>query len=262
LLAFDWRIVTGLLVLPALLAIGHAFRAEFDETAAASTDGGRTDGDTTRSPLASFVGDSAALFTAGFVLALLVVMMNGLFYRGTLTFLPDVLSGFLPATVSSLSPFEPGTALAREFDFASYVYAGLLTLGIGGQYVGGKLTDRVPVTLGLAGAFAGLAVIAVAFIAVARTGVVPMLVVSALLGFLLFVIQPLYQATIAEYSPPDDRGLSYGYTYLANFGVGAAGAAIAGYLLTIMRVELVFVTLSTVPLTGFVLVLALRRVGK
>lgn len=261
LLAFDWRIVTGLLVLPAVLAVGYAFRAEFDETAAASTDGGHTEGDAARSPLAAFLADSASLFTVGFVLALLVVMMNGLFYRGTLTFLPDVLSGFLPETVSTLGPFEPGSALAAKFDLASYVYAGLLTVGIGGQYVGGKLTDKVPVALGLAGAFGGLVVVAVTFIAVAKAGVVPMLLVSALLGFFLFVIQPLYQATIAEYSPPDDRGLSYGYTYLANFGVGAAGAAIAGYLLTVMHVEFVFVTLAAVPLTGFVLALVLRRVG-
>lgn len=36
------------------------------------------------------------------------------------------------------------SALAAEFDLASSLYVGLLTVGIGGQYAGGKLTDRIP----------------------------------------------------------------------------------------------------------------------
>ncbi|WP_226022911.1 MFS transporter [Halomicrobium salinisoli] len=266
LLAFDWRLVAGLLAVPALLAVGYAVVAEFDETAAVDgaevADGGETSDDGAPASLGAFVADSRALFTVGFTLALAVVLLNGLFYRGTLTFLPDVLGDYLPNVADSLGLFEPGSPMAEEFDLASYVYAGLLTVGIGGQYVGGKLTDRIPVTTGIAAVFGGLAVLAVLFVPAAEAGLLPLLSVSALLGFVLFAIQPLYQAAIAEYSPPGDRGLSYGFTYLANFGVGAAGAALAGFLLSVLDVGGTFLALAAIPAVGVGAALALSRAGE
>jgi len=257
LLTFDWRIVTRLLVVPAIVAIGYALTAEFDETAAVSVDGG-----TTRSmSLSKFVADSRALFTVGFGLAMCIVMMNGLFYRGTLTFLPNVLGDFLPPVSEYVSVFEPGSPLAEEFDLSSYLYVGLLAIGIGGQYLGGRVSDRIRPTTGLAVVFGSLVAVAVIFIPAARAGLGPLLVVSAVLGFLLFALQPLYQATIAEYSPPDDRGLSYGYTYLTSFGVGAAGAAIAGYLLSVVSVDGTFLALAVFPALGAGFSLVLRRRG-
>lgn len=257
LVTFDWRIVTRLLVVPAILAIGYAVTAEFDETAAMSTDGGATESQPMS--LSKFVMDSRALFTASFALVMVVVMMNGLFYRGILTFLPDVLGGFLPPVTDFVQLFEPGSPLAQEFDLSSYLYVGLLTVGIGGQYVGGKVSERIAPTVALTVVFGSLVAVAVGFVPAARLGLTPLLVVSALLGFLLFALQPLYQATIAEYSPPDDRGLSYGYTYLASFGVGAAGAAISGYLLSVVAAEGTFLALAAFPLLGALVSVVLSK---
>ncbi|MBO4247278.1 MFS transporter [Halomicrobium sp. IBSBa] len=262
LLAFDWRTVAGLLSIPAVLAVGYAVTAEFDEMAAVSTDGGEDEGrDGGPSSLGEFVTGTRTLFTAGFALAICVVLMNGVFYRGVLTFLPDVLGGFLPPITDYVRLFEPGSPMAEEFDLASYVYAGLLTVGIAGQYAGGKLTDRISVTTGLIGVFAALAIVAVLFVPAARAGLGPLLAVSAVLGFVLFAIQPLYQATIAEYSPPDDRGLSYGFTYLANFGVGAGGAALSGILLSAVGTDGTFLALAAFPVLGAALAVALSRIG-
>ncbi|WP_440767234.1 MFS transporter [Natronorubrum sp. DTA7] len=262
LLFLDWRYVTALLVVPAAIAILYAMSASFDETAAVQTetDGGEPADDESMS-LSKFVTDSRALFTLGFSIAIVVVMMNGLFYRGTLTFLPDVLSDFVPNVADQLQLFDPDSPMAEEFNPASYLYAGLLMIGMGGQYVGGKLTDRIRTETGLAVIFGSLAVVAVLFVPAAQAGVVPLLIISALLGFLLFSLQPMYQATIAEYSPPGDRGLSYGYTYLGVFGVGAAGAAIAGYLLSVVTVGMTFVALAVFPATGAVLAILLSRTG-
>jgi len=267
LLVADWRVVAALLVVPAVAAVAYARTAAFDETAAVTANGGtaRTDSDPAPddgppNSIRGFLVDSRALFTVGFTLAMLVVMANGLFYRGTLTFLPDVLGGFLPPVGDVLGLFAD-SPLAAEFDLAFYLYAGLLTVGIAGQYAGGKLTDRIETPPGLAAGFAGLTVVAVAFVPAARAGVVPLLLVSAALGFLLFMLQPLYQATIAEYSPPGDRGLSYGYTYLCSFGIGAAGAAISGYLLSTVGVDGTFLGLALFPVLGLVVALALWRAG-
>ncbi|OIB58785.1 MFS transporter [Natrialba sp. SSL1] len=264
LLFFDWRLVTALLVIPAGIAIAYALTASFDEQAAvqAETDGGDVDEDVEgQMTLSRFIADSRALFTLGFTVAIAVVMMNGLFYRGTLTFLPDVLSDFMPDIAEQLQLFDPDSPMAEEFNPASYLYAGLLMVGMAGQYVGGKLTDRIRTETGLAVIFASLTVVAVLFVPAAQAGLASLLLVSALLGFLLFSLQPMYQATIAEYSPPGERGLSYGYTYLGVFGIGAAGAAIAGFLLSIGTVWQTFVILAVFPAAGAALAIALSRTG-
>jgi len=268
LVVFDWRVVAALLVVPAAVAVVYALSAEFDEMAAVDVDDTddaaagdtATDADGTEHGLLGFLADTRALFTVGFALVLAVVVMNGLFYRGTLTFLPDVLGGFVADVPGPFGRIAPDSALAAEFDLASYLYAGLLTVGIAGQYTGGKLTDRIPVAAGLAAVFTALVALAVAFVPVASRGLVPLVAISAVFGFVLFAIQPLYQAAIAAYSPPDGRGLSYGYTYLANFGVGAAGAAIAGYLLGMTTVSQAFLLLALVPATGAVLAVVLYTV--
>ena len=266
LVVFDWRVVAALLVVPAAVAVAYALSAEFDEMAAVDVDDTDDAGDTatnadgTDRGLLGFLADTRALFTVGFTLVLAVVVTNGLFYRGTLTFLPDVLGGFVADVPGPFGRIAPDSALAAEFDLASYLYARLLTVGIAGQYTGGKLTDRIPVAAGLAAVFTTLVALAVAFVPVASRGLVPLVAISAVFGFVLFSIQPLYQAAIAAYSPPDGRGLSYGYTYLANFGVGAAGAAIAGYLLGMTTVSQAFFLLALVPATGAVLAVVLYAV--
>jgi MFS family permease len=265
LLAFDWRVVALLLVVPAVGAVAYALTAEFDEMAAVGTDGGDDSGTGSGADpdqptsLRQFLANTRSLFTVGFAVAMVIVMMNGLFYRGTLTFLPDVLGTFLPEVSEYVRLFDPDSPMAREIDLSSYLYAGLLTVGIGGQYLGGKLTDRVAPTAGLAVVFTALCLVALLFVPAAQAGVLTLLVISAALGLLLFALQPLYQATIAEYSPPGGRGLSYGYTYLASFGVGAAGAAIAGYLLSVVDVGGTFAVLAVFPALGAVLALLLFR---
>jgi len=118
-----------------------------------------------------------------------VVVMSGLYYRGVLTFLPELI-GDLPG-------FEAVTLFGVEWEPGRFVYAGLLTVGMAGQYTGGVLTDRIEPAHGIAGAFGVLVVLALVFLPAAEFGVVPLLVVGVLLGFFLFVVQPLYQAPAA-----------------------------------------------------------------
>jgi MFS family permease len=68
--------------------------------------------------------------------------------------------------------------------------------------------------------------------------------VCVLLGFFVYMTAPVYQATIADYVEADSHGLSYGYTYLAMFGIGAAGAALAGTVLTYAGSATLFVALA------------------
>jgi len=244
LIVLDWQVVAILLGLPALGAAALALRASFDERAAvdaASEAESSSPAGSAPEGLRALGRRSLRLFTAGFIAVFGVAAASGLYYRGMLTFLPDLLTPLV--TVD----------LPIDLDTGRYVYAGLLTVGIAGQYVGGRLTDRFSTVHALAWAFAALGGIALLFLPVAQTGTAGLLVASAVLGFALFVIQPLYQASVAEYSPPEARGLSYGYTYLAVFGVGAAGAVLAGTILQYAGPTVLFRTLAGVAGSGALL---------
>ena len=242
LLAFDWTTVAVLLGLPALVAAAGAWRASVDETAAVgrhdATDGPSSTASAEGGRLTALWRQTQHLFASGFAGVFVLVALSGLYYRGVLTFLPDLLTPLV--TVD----------LPIDVSAGRYVYAGLLAVGIAGQYVGGRLSDRGGTEWVLAGALGLLSLVAVVFLPVAGGGTGALLVVSAGLGFVLFLVQPLYQATVAEYTPPDTRGLSYGYTYLAIFGIGAAGAALSGGLLQLSGPPLLFGALAGIALLG------------
>jgi MFS family permease len=274
LVAFDWRTVAALLAVPAAAAAAFALLVDVDETAAVKDQGERAvedsdetsaveDSDETSAveeradadtqadggeradggrgsagvrSLGELVAESRALFAGGFVAVFGVVMLSGLYYRGVLT--------FLPAMLADLPTFDPVAVAGTSLEPSRYLYAGLLGVGILGQYVGGRLTDRIRVERGLAGAFAVLAVVALVYVPAMDAGLGWLLAASVALGFALFVVQPLYQAAVAAYTPADTRGLSYGFTYLGVFGVGALGASVAGFTLQVGSPSLLFVVLA------------------
>mgnify|MGYP000389195341 CR=1 FL=1 len=265
LLLFDWSTVAMILAVPAAVAGLYALRAEFDETAAVdavATDGsGTARGQSGVNSLGEFAVTSKQLFFGAFAVVFAIVVANGLYYRGVLTFLPDLLSGmpgFEPVALSSLVPGLEASS-DRTLNPERYFYAGLLLVGVAGQYVGGKLTDHISPEKGIAAVFGTLAVLALAFLPVASLGIAPLLVFGALFGATLFAAQPLYQAAVADYSPAGTRGLSYGYVYLGTFGVGALGGALAGAILTYANASALFATLAGVAVVAAVLAAVLLR---
>ena len=276
----DWRTVALVLGVPAVLAAVYAARANFDETAAVADSGAATDGGTDTDEageskaesgvddLGELLTESRRLFVGGFALVFVVVMCSGLYYRGVLTFLPELLRGlpgFEPIPVETLLPGSVAAALGVESGSGQtiqpqdYFYSGLLLVGVVGQYVGGKLTDRIPVEYGIAGAFGTLAVLAMLFVPVSNMGIGPLMVLGAFLGAFLFVVQPMYQATVAEYTPSGTRGLSYGFTYLGVFGVGALGGTIAGWVLAVADTTALFLVLASIAAVGTLTGVVLSR---
>jgi len=269
LLVLDWKTVALVLAVPAAIAGLYALRAEFDETAGtdgvAADGGGDSKAGTGVDSLGEFLTASRHLFVGAFAVVFVIVMANGLFYRGVLTFLPNLLEGLPGFEPIALSAIVPGLDGGGTLNPERYFYAGLLLVGVAGQYVGGKLTDRLPPAYGIAAAFAILAVLALAFLPVAALGIAPLLVFGALFGVTLFTAQPLYQAAVADHTPAETRGLSYGYTYLGGFGVGALGGALAGAILTYADAGALFATLAGIALVAstfaVVLIRRQRRTG-
>jgi MFS family permease len=266
LIAFEWRLVAAVMALPAFVAAAYTSYVSVDELAAVepvgggeATDGGEdepaaTDPDGTPGALPSIrgvLGDTRAIFAGGFLIAFPMLILEGFFYRGVLTFLPDMLASY-----ESLATV---TIAGESVEPSGYVFVGLLVVGMGGQYVGGRLSDAMAPEKAAVGAFLALAAISVLFVPAASGGLLALLAVSALLGFVLFGEQPLLQAVVADYSTSDVRGLSYGYMFVGVFGVGSLGAAFSGAMLAYTSQRTLFVLLAVVPFTAALISAALWR---
>ncbi|QLK27489.1 MFS transporter [Natrinema zhouii] len=251
LIFLKWSVVAAILAVPGILAVLYGISASFDPTAAVVDDAEA--GPDEALSLSDLVGNTRTLFASVFAAVFVLVTFEGLYYRGTLTYLPEILHGLpvieslaLPAGLEGIQP-------------ADYIYVGLLVVGMAGQYAGGKLTKRVAPMQGLAGIFVVLAILALAFIPVTalESGLVPIVALCGALGFFLFAIQPFYQDAVAIYTPPDARGLSYGYTYLAEFGIGSLSIAIGGFVLGELSQTAFFVLIAGFAVVGGLLAGAL-----
>jgi MFS family permease len=279
LVRFDWRFVAAALVVPSLVVVGYWVGVDGDGTAAdvgpaaangeprdsesavgdGAGDSERVDSTKGQLTVSTILADTRTLFTLGFSLVFVAVMLSGLYYRAFLTFLPDLLSDLLVGQVS-LQLIDPDSPFAESFGVSRYLYVGILSFGVFGQYLGGRLADRVVPERGLAYALAVLALLAVLFVPAVAVGLAPFLGVALLLGVALFTVQPLQQATVAAHSPPENRGLSFGYTFLAIFGVGALGAGLAGAVLTYADVRALFLVLAALAAAGSAVSIFLDRV--
>ncbi|RKD88034.1 MFS transporter [Halopiger aswanensis] len=245
LVLFDWRFVIVVLTVPAIGVVAFATMIEFDENAAVSSDGGESETENLKSTIA----DSKLLLSTGFLLTFFAIMLYGTYYRGLLTFLPDM--------IGELPQFETYVIFGREAEPAQYVYTGILMIGILGQYVGGRVTDHVRTEYAFLACLSALGILAFVFIPFSGWALAPFLLVCAALGFSLYATAPIYQVVVAEYAAADIHGLSYGYAYLGMFGFGAAGAALAGWILTYANESVLLATLGGLALLGAGIVLSL-----
>ena len=235
---FHWRIVAGILVGPVAIALLAVARMEFDETAGSESRGveNASDGSGAIRSFGEFIENTKLLFAGGFVFVFMIGILYGLYYRGALTFLPDLLA--------DVPMFAPVDLYGRTFEPGQYVYAGLLLLGGAGQYTGGRVADNVQPEKALVGVYAVLLCIALAFIPSLSAGLGTLLLVAGLLGFTMFAAAPINQVVISKYTGASVRGLSFGYVYVGTLGLGALGATLAGVVLTYATSMALFVVLA------------------
>ncbi|MFC7323730.1 MFS transporter [Halorubrum rutilum] len=269
LLAFDWRIVAAALTLPAVAVAAYGVTVDVDAALPdpAATDGGEGDDENPDAAgsggakgevsLSTIADDTRVLLAGGFLIVFAFVTFSGLYYRTFLTFLPDLLGDVLGGLID-VQLIDPESPYAEEFDVARYLYVAILTVGVFGQYLGGRIADRMPPERGLIVLMSVLAVLALLFVP-ASGGTATFLAVSLALGVALFTVQPLSQATVAAYSPSEARGISFGYTYLGIFGVGSLGAALAGTVLTRAGPRELFLVLAGIAAMGALSAAAVAR---
>ncbi|OYR72188.1 MFS transporter [Halorubrum ezzemoulense] len=269
LLAFDWRLVTAALALPAVAVAAYGVTVDVDvalssadpEPGASAADGGpngdSTGGASGEVSLSSVATDTRILIAGGFLLVFAFVTFSGLYYRTFLTFLPDLLGDVLGGLVD-LQLVDPESPYADQFDAGRYLYVAVLTVGVFGQFLGGRIADRVPPERGVMALMGILSALALLFIPATGT-IATFVAVSLALGVALFTVQPLSQATVAAYSPSEARGISFGYTYVGIFGIGALGSTLAGTILTRAGPSELFVVLAIIAALGAVSATAVSR---
>ncbi len=160
-----------------------------------------------------------------------VFVLNGFIYRGSLTFLPVHIENTL-----SLSWFG-----LDEVWLASSLTTLALLAGAVGQLFGGALSERfrlermaVPLTFALLptllliGVSSGLWVV----------------LFASLFVFANFSSQPIYAGLIADYTPPQALGRSYGVSFFAAFGIGSLAASFSGFFADRWGTDSVFLVLS------------------
>ncbi|WP_440764883.1 MFS transporter [Natronorubrum sp. DTA7] len=239
----DWRLVAALFAVPAGVAVLAASIFRFDERAGVDADSASTPD--SGNGLTTLLERTKLLFAGSFAVVFVIAMLAGTYYRGVFTFLPDVLA--------ALPVFDPVIVAGETFEPSQYVYAGLLLIGAVGQYVGGRVSDYRSPEWAIVGAFVALIVVSLLFPVATSAGLVATLLVCAALGFFVYVEAPIHQALIGKYATADVHGLSFGVTYLGVFGIGAAGASIAGVALTYGGTSLLFLVLALFPALGLLL---------
>jgi len=151
----------------------------------------------------------------------------GLTYRGITTFLPV----YIGLRVDMASGFTNAVTWGGTMATAALLFGAL------GQYIGGRLVDRIsPEWMYLISIATGvLAVIGLSI------GTNLTIIVSAILyAFFYFATQPIQNYMLSRYLPDHRHGIGYGIHFCLTFGVGAVAAAVSGYLADRFGLQSVF----------------------
>lgn len=171
------------------------------------------------------------------IVFLLSATSLGLTYKGIMTFIPVYMGQNVSPGFMNMDTVELGGTLATI----------ALISGAAGQYVAGRLVDRVPAErLYLGAVLMGTVFV---FIMAMSRGVL-LIVATVFYALFYFATQPIQNFLLAGYLPEHRRGLGYGILFFMTFGVGSTAATVAGYLADRFGLQSIFYTM------GFCFVLA------
>jgi MFS family permease len=174
-------------------------------------------------------------------------MVGGFIYRGTLTFLPAHFQENVQLRVGGLE----GVALAGDLATIALLF------GVAGQYIGGNLAQKYR----LEKLVLALTVVLVpALVLMGLTTGVALVIAAAAFALFNFMAQPAWNSLVAEYTPPDLQGRSFGLNFFATFGLGSFSAGFSGLVAARLGVQWVFVVMGGLAfLISLLALLLLRR---
>ncbi len=238
--ALGWRLTYGVFAVVALVVGGATFFLSIPiESQKTTPNPGATNPGGSAGPDEKPVLTWRAFVAPSLLILFGVAVFNGLAYRGTMTFLPTLFEFKFDYSFLGLSDLSRAGMLATI----------VLLVGIGGQYVSGRLIDRIG---GERIMVISSALVVPFLLLMSFLSNLGLLVVSLGFALVYFSAQPAGNFLVSRYTPDRVRGLAYGVYFSMTFGVGSVGAALSGWLYDHWGFPVLLPTLA-----GLVLVAAL-----
>ncbi|MSQ33783.1 MAG: MFS transporter [Dehalococcoidia bacterium] len=212
-------------------------------------EGGRQEAATT--PLVDSAATQWHQLLGPLLLLYVATMMGGFIYRGTLTFLPAHFQQNVQLRIGGLE----GVALAGSLATVALLF------GVAGQYIGGNLAQKYRrETLVLLLTLALLPTL----LLMGTTRGLPLVAAAAAFALFNFMAQPAWNTLVAEYTPAQLQGRSYGLSFFAAFGLGSFAAGFSGVVAARLGIQWVFVVMGGFAflVALLALVLLLRALGR
>jgi MFS family permease len=144
--------------------------------------------------------------------------MNGLAYRLLLVYLPSYFRETLGG--SAFFSMDPMV-------FGSLVTSGILLVGAVGQWFGGQFIEKGnPERLYALTFFGSVPLLWIGGALGGMVGVVTLCIFSAL----YFSLQPMKNVLLAHHAPKSAQGLTYGFIFFLEFGIGSFGSSLGGMM--------------------------------
>ncbi|MEN8190978.1 MAG: MFS transporter [Thermodesulfobacteriota bacterium] len=210
-------------------------------------------------PVAAGNHSPAAVGISPYFYLLTAMMLGGIVYRGTSVSLPAYFE------LQNRSLFEALASLGGAVGSAN-VAATLLTsaiylVGMGGQYLGGRVGERMELSKG----YLIFHVVTIpAAVAMALTANSPLVLFAAIHSFFLLGMQPLENTLLARLTPPKFRSSAYGLKFVLTFGVGALSVKVVEGVAVNWGLNSVFFAMAAVStlLVGTIYLLNLKLGGE
>jgi len=186
-------------------------------------------------------------FSRSLLILFIMSILNGMCYRGFITFLPayfrtELSQGLVPGV----------SALLQAGGFTSLV----LVLGILGQFLGGRLADR----------FSREVLYTLCFLCSAPFLFLlgwlknsPLIISALIFALIYFANQPSGNFLVADYSKKHLRGRIFGWFFFMNFGAGSIMSWLAGILGEKLSLNSIFILLALILALAGILGLVLIK---
>jgi MFS family permease len=159
--------------------------------------------------------DQQPFLAVQYCVALAIAALSGFIYAATMNFMPRYLDG------AGLDRWGIPPEGMRN-----YLTAGVLLLGVIGQYTAGRIARPHTLEPWLA---VIMFLVAPSLLAMAAASGAWRLWAAGAFAVVYFMSQPVYNSLIPRYVPPHRRSLGYGVNFTVTFGIGGLGATFAGY---------------------------------
>lgn len=193
----------------------------------------------------------------GFMILLVTMMLGGIAYRGASVILPAYFELRNADLFQWLSQTLPAGLSANLV--ATVITSVIFLVGMFGQYMGGRVAERIPLPYGYL--VFHLITIGPAFL-MARAADLPLIYLALIYFFFLLGMQPIENTLVSLLTPARWRHAAFGMKFVLTFGVGALAVKGVGAIEHSAGIQWVYPALGCVSIVLVLTIVALILILK